>query len=129
MMIMPAEAYLVSIASYFLSLAGSSHGYGVKNHHLEIALGPAVQQYAVGALPSVNFQMPTSWAGQIPIPGTPNDELFFWLFQAEEPSNDLISGFYAIAFEDTVNAHSLVERRSRVQVRLDGSLAESPLGY
>ena len=55
--------------------------------------GSGANEYAVCCLPDVNFSLPASWAGQIPIPGTKNDELFFWLFEAEEQtrSDDLIS--------------------------------------
>ncbi|KAL9576649.1 MAG: hypothetical protein Q9212_006928 [Teloschistes hypoglaucus] len=45
--------------------------------------GTDVTPYAVHAIPNVSFPLPASWAGQIPIPGVSNDELFFWLFQAE----------------------------------------------
>ncbi|KAI4238160.1 MAG: hypothetical protein LQ352_007893 [Teloschistes flavicans] len=46
-------------------------------------LGQDVTKYYVHSLPNVTFSLPPSWAGQIPIPGVSNDELFFWLFQAE----------------------------------------------
>lgn len=55
-----------------------------------MSLGPNVQRYAVGDLPDVNFPLPPSWAGQIQIPNTKDDELFFWLFEAETQSDDLI---------------------------------------
>lgn len=57
------------------------------------AFGPNISQYAVGVLPGVDYKLPASWAGQIGIPGTQNDALFFWLFESEkkEHSNDLIS--------------------------------------
>lgn len=47
----------------------------------------------VGNLPNVDFDLPRSWAGQIPVANTSNDELFFWLFAAENqaPSANLIS--------------------------------------
>lgn len=49
--------------------------------------------YLVGSLPDVAFQLPLNWAGQIPVPSITNDELFFWLFEAEDQtkSNDFIS--------------------------------------
>ncbi len=49
--------------------------------------------YLVESLPNVTFQLPPSWAGQIPVPSITNDELFFWLFEAEDrtKSNDFIS--------------------------------------
>ena len=40
-------------------------------------------KYAVGSLPNVNFDLPASWAGQVSVPNTPNDEFFFWLFETE----------------------------------------------
>lgn len=56
-------------------------------------LGQDVTKYYVHSLPNVTFSLPPSWAGQIPIPGVSNDELFFWLFQAEHHnvSQNLIS--------------------------------------
>ena len=55
--------------------------------------GRDASKYAVGSLPNVNFDLPASWAGQISVPNTPNDELFFWLFEAEVPGqcDNLIS--------------------------------------
>ncbi|MCJ1348723.1 hypothetical protein MMC31_006956 [Peltigera leucophlebia] len=55
-----------------------------------LRLGPNVTEYAVGKLPDVRYDLPPSWAGQVYIPGTKKDELFFWLFQAEFESEDLI---------------------------------------
>ncbi|KAL9013125.1 MAG: hypothetical protein Q9173_002168 [Seirophora scorigena] len=48
--------------------------------------------FAVHSLPNVSFPLPPSWAGQIPIPGPSDDQLFFWLFQAEsqDASQNLI---------------------------------------
>ena len=55
--------------------------------------GPNITKYAVGVLPDITYKLPSSWAGQIAIPGTDNDTLFFWLFEAEKEahSEDLIS--------------------------------------
>lgn len=53
--------------------------------------GPNLAKFAVGHLPNVTFNLPASWAGQISIPGSEDDNLFFWLFQAESPSDTLIS--------------------------------------
>ncbi|KAI4266561.1 MAG: hypothetical protein L6R38_008668 [Xanthoria sp. 2 TBL-2021] len=50
---------------------------------LPSTLDPNVTRYAVHSLPDVSFHMTPSWAGQIPIPGVADDQLFFWLFQAE----------------------------------------------
>lgn len=60
---------------------------------LSSTLCPNVTQYALHSLPNVTFPLSPSWAGQIPIPGVSNDELFFWLFQAENhnASQNLIS--------------------------------------
>lgn len=45
--------------------------------------GRDASRYAVGSLPNVNFDLLASWAGQVSVPNTPNDEFFFWLFEAE----------------------------------------------
>ena len=50
---------------------------------LDLGGGRDVSEYAVGNLPNVSFELPASWAGQISVPNTANDELFFWLFEAE----------------------------------------------
>lgn len=52
---------------------------------------PNLTKFAVGGLPNVNYQLPASWAGQISIPSSRDNKLFFWLFQAESPSDNLIS--------------------------------------
>ena len=50
---------------------------------LASALKPNVTSFAVHSLPNVSFDVTPSWAGQIPIPDVADDQLFFWLFQAE----------------------------------------------
>ncbi|KAL8751205.1 MAG: hypothetical protein Q9199_006581 [Rusavskia elegans] len=50
---------------------------------LSSTLDPNVTRFAVHSLPDVSFHVTPSWAGQIPIPGVADDQLFFWLFQAE----------------------------------------------
>ncbi len=82
--------------------------------------GPAVDKYMVGNLPNVNFDLPGSWAGQIPVANTSNDELFFWLFAAENqaPSANLISRSLT-ASKNLLRADiytSMVEWRSRVLI-------------
>ncbi|KAL8711618.1 MAG: hypothetical protein Q9220_004028 [cf. Caloplaca sp. 1 TL-2023] len=47
-------------------------------------LNSSAISYAVNSLSNVDFPLPPSWAGQIPISGASNNELFFWLFQAED---------------------------------------------
>ena len=59
--------------------------------HFSISLGPKVQKYAVGKLPNVSYEITASWAGTIRVPGKTADKLFFWLFEAESESQDLIS--------------------------------------
>lgn len=49
----------------------------------ELGQGRDVSEYAVGNLPNVDFNLTASWAGQISVPNSANDELFFWLFEAE----------------------------------------------
>ncbi len=60
---------------------------------LPSSLNPNVTHFAVHSLPNVGFNLPPSWAGQISIPGVADDQLFFWLFQAEDrnASENLIS--------------------------------------
>ncbi|KAL8808084.1 MAG: hypothetical protein Q9182_000362 [Xanthomendoza sp. 2 TL-2023] len=60
---------------------------------LPSTLSPNVTRFVVRSLPNVTFRVPPSWAGQIPIPGISDDQLFFWLFQAENhnASQNLIS--------------------------------------
>ena len=60
---------------------------------LPSSLNPDVTHFAVDSLPNVTFSLPPSWAGQISIPGLADDQLFFWLFQAEDrnASENLIS--------------------------------------
>lgn len=90
--------YLLPTTQHFsvslvLLLIASLAPRSVNSSYLEF--GPAVNRYSVGELPDVNFNLPASWAGQIPVPTTnnSNDELFFWLFEAETqvPSANLIS--------------------------------------
>ena len=52
------------------------------------ATGNQSSTYHVGSLPWINFPLPDSWAGPIRIPGTKNDELFFWLFGTEDSQYD-----------------------------------------
>lgn len=58
-----------------------------------VPFGPNITKYAVGSLPDITYKLPSSWAGEIPIPGTDDDALFFWFFEAEKGarSEDLIS--------------------------------------
>ncbi|KAJ5812191.1 Peptidase S10 serine carboxypeptidase [Penicillium riverlandense] len=45
-------------------------------------------QFEVHALPN-SPSLPTSWAGQLPVPGTKDgNALFFWLFHTEDPAYD-----------------------------------------
>lgn len=66
--------------------------------------GASANKYAVGCLPEVDFDLPASWAGQIPIPNTTNDELFFWLFEAENQdlSDNLISKFKSVGHQQSL---------------------------
>ena len=50
--------------------------------------GPNTERYAVGRLPNITYKLPPSWAGQIKIPGTKDDALFFWLFETETYSQN-----------------------------------------
>lgn len=57
-----------------------------------VSKGLENRKYAVKQLPNLTFQPPSSWAGEICIPGTKN-ELFFWLFAGEttKVNDNLIS--------------------------------------
>jgi len=93
--------------------------------------GPAVDKYMVGNLPNVDFDLPRSWAGQIPVANTSDDELFFWLFAAETqaPSANLISRSLTCSkFLLRADIYtSMVEWRSRVLSRgiVEGVLTTS----
>lgn len=77
-------AFLLHFPFAVGTVLGDAKTYG-------FSFGPNSNLFAVGDLSGINFQVPQSWAGQVPVPEMANDELFFWLFQAEKPSNDLIS--------------------------------------
>ena len=56
--------------------------------------GVRTRRYAVHSLPNVNFSLPASWVGQIPVPDAAIAQLFFWLFEVEGQEtqcNNLIS--------------------------------------
>lgn len=63
----------------------SSASCNVIPSHLD--MGPHAHDYAVGCLPDVNFALPASWAGSVDIPKVPNNELYYWLFEAEDQVN------------------------------------------
>ncbi|KAL6714868.1 hypothetical protein ACLMJK_007128 [Lecanora helva] len=70
----------------------SIYSGGCSANPSNLEFGPRASKYAVGCLPDVKFELPASWAGQIPLSNTTNDELFFWLFEAEhqDQSDNLI---------------------------------------
>lgn len=85
---------LVSLLLLFISGAGECSRRASRSIDSSfLDFGPAVSRYVVGNLPNVNFNLSTSLAGQIPVANTSNDELFFWLFEAETQasSDDFIS--------------------------------------
>lgn len=84
-MLLLFQASLLMQLIFLLPLAGADSGY------FSSSLGPSVQKYAVGKLPQVSYELNPSWAGQIRVPGKKDDQLFFWLFEAESESQDLIS--------------------------------------
>ncbi|KAI9761163.1 MAG: hypothetical protein M4579_001210 [Chaenotheca gracillima] len=57
-----------------------------------IGYGADISAFEVHSLPEVHFDVPRSYAGEIPIPGKSDDNLFFWLFESENAaqSNELI---------------------------------------
>ena len=80
--------------------------------------GSSASEYAVGCLPDVSFDFPASWAGQIPVQNISNDELFFWLFEAENEveSDNLISRIHSPNTSEANSQSSLAEWRSRLFV-------------
>lgn len=64
--------------------------------NFSMGLGPSVIPYLVGDLPDVQYKLPLSWAGQIHIPNNKTSKLFFWLFEAETQSNNLISQYFTV---------------------------------
>ena len=84
---MSALQYLLSLLLRLSALLSLGHS---RPDHRD-STWPNMTKFAVSGLPNVNFSLPASWAGQIPIPSSKEDKLFFWLFQAESPSDDLIS--------------------------------------
>ncbi len=78
----------ISLFVRLLLMISSSRARGTQD--FITSLGRNANEYAVGALPHAAF-LGKSWAGPIAIPNTTNDELFFWLFQAETETNNLIS--------------------------------------
>lgn len=87
---MLSAAYLSALLVHLIFLLPLAHA-GARFPRFETTLGLNAQKYAVGKLPHVDYQLPPSWAGQIHVPGTKDDELFFWLFEAEIASKNLIS--------------------------------------
>ena len=84
---MATIAYLFLLVR-LLFLIFSSHA--VDTLDFTTSLGCNASKYVVGALPHADF-LPKSWAGPISISNTTNDELFFWLFEAEIKTNNFIS--------------------------------------
>ena len=87
---MLSTAYLSALLVHLIFFLPLAHA-GAQFPRFETTLGPNAHKYAVGKLPHVDYQLTPSWAGQILVPGTRDDELFFWLFEAETASNNLIS--------------------------------------
>lgn len=77
---------LIAFSSSLICFHSSlSHAY---SNHPRDATRNQSSTYHVGSLPGINFPLPNSWAGQIRIPGTKDDELFFWLFGTEDAQYD-----------------------------------------
>ena len=111
-MMIPLPLRIVCIILHLLTLLTLTYTDGDFSSFSK-SLGPNIDRYAVGSLPNVSFPLPRSWAGRIHIPNAKDDELFFWLFDAEMPSNDLISKFFPrakVKFETgrVFNNHELV---------------------
>ncbi|KAJ5655423.1 Peptidase S10 serine carboxypeptidase [Penicillium longicatenatum] len=55
----------------------------VRSHTASYSVSP----FQVSTLPD-SPALPTSWAGRLPVPGRQGNEIFFWLFEAEQPAYD-----------------------------------------
>lgn len=87
---MLSAAYLRALLVHWILFLPWANA-GARFPRFETTLWPNAHKYAVGKLPKVDYRLTSSWAGQIHVPGTSDDELFFWLFEAETASNELIS--------------------------------------
>ena len=76
-----------NLIAFSLSLIYSSLSHAHSNHPRDATVNQS-STYHVGSLPEISFPLPNSWAGPIRIPGTKNDELFFWLFGTEDSQYD-----------------------------------------
>ena len=82
--IMGLSITILRLLTALLLLAGASLGQSPdecpsnpsKAQPFYLDLGAGACNYAVNCLPDVKFSFPVSWAGQIPVPNTVNDELF-----------------------------------------------------
>ena len=74
----------ISALLYFFQILWAAPGFvrlrGIGSYN--------TSQFEVHALPGVS-DLPSSWAGRLPVPGTEDgNEIFFWLFQSEQPAFD-----------------------------------------
>ncbi|MCJ1377697.1 hypothetical protein MMC17_000793 [Xylographa soralifera] len=67
-----------------LNVVGNAQSCVAPYANKSLPFGPSITRYAVTGLPGVGYSLPNSWAGLIGIPGTQDDALYFWLFEAEE---------------------------------------------
>ncbi|KAF7521382.1 hypothetical protein PCG10_008318 [Penicillium crustosum] len=74
----------ISALLYFFHVLWATPGFvflrGIGSYNTE--------RFEVHNLPGVS-DLPPSWAGRLPVPGTEDgNEIFFWLFQSEQPAYD-----------------------------------------
>ncbi|MCJ1390106.1 hypothetical protein MMC18_002964 [Xylographa bjoerkii] len=67
-----------------LAIDGNTQSCAAPYANKSLPFGPNIARYAVTGLPDVTYSIPSSWAGLIGIPGTQDDALYFWLFEAEK---------------------------------------------
>ena len=95
--------------------------------------GPNIARYAVGPLPGVHYKLPASWAGSIGISGTRDNELFFWLSEAENEaaSENLISESNSSSFNDQklTILFSLAERWTWLLFTSRSDIRERSFGF
>lgn len=92
---MPLLLHVIGVVLQFLlSCPLTLAGNGKAN--FSMGLGPSVMPYLVGDLPDVQYKLPLSWAGQVHVPNNKTSKLFFWLFEAETQSNNLISQYFTV---------------------------------
>ena len=68
---------------YVLVTVFTSDGNATSINRSTSCFGLDMDRFSVGKLPGIHFDVPTSFAGSLAIPGTLDSSLFFWLFEAD----------------------------------------------